>query len=203
MSITIFSPIHACLASCGLVAAPLLALISLAGCRLYEPQRYARFQFAPGAPQTRVLMIGDSLTYYNDLPGLLQQFSAGESAPIYIEQATTPLASLRFHWTLDKSVERIRNGRFDVVILQDFSRKPVTNPEGSLEYFSKFAAEIKKAGGRTIVFQNWTRRGRQDEYPALVKTYNLICRTNRRAPGPHRRRLETLRRGAPGHSPFA
>jgi hypothetical protein len=156
------------------VAAPLLALVSLASCRLYEPARYQRLQFAPGRPQTRVLMIGDSLTYYNDLPGLLQQFSAGESAPIYLEQATAPLASLRFHWTRDKSVDRIRDGRFDFVILQDFSRKPVTDPDGALQSFLQFDAEIRKAGGKTIVFQNWTRRGLQDDYPALLNTYHRI-----------------------------
>ena len=83
------------------------AAFSLAGCRLYEPPRYARLTFAPGAAQTRVLMIGDSLTYYNDLPCLLQQFSAGEKAPIYIEQITTPLASLKFHWDMGKASERI------------------------------------------------------------------------------------------------
>src|SRR3954469_22327978 len=80
-----------------------------AGCRLYEPPRYNRLTFQPNQPQTRVLMIGDSLTYYNDLPGLLQQFSAGESAPVYIEQITFPLASLTFHWDGGKAVDRIRH----------------------------------------------------------------------------------------------
>ena len=34
------------------------ALVALAGCRLWEPEHYARLKFAPDAPQTRVLMIG-------------------------------------------------------------------------------------------------------------------------------------------------
>jgi hypothetical protein len=119
-------------------------------------------------------MIGDSLTYYNDLPGLLQQFSAGESAPIYIEQATTPLASLSFHWTMDNSVDRISTGRFNYVVLQDFSRKPATDPEDSLQSFRDFDTAIKKAGGKTIIFQNWTRRGHQDDYSALERTYNRV-----------------------------
>ncbi len=146
----------------------------LGGCRLYEPPRYDRLTFAPGAPQTRVLMIGDSLTYYNDLPGLLQQFSAAEKAPVYIEQITFPLASLKNHWKGNKAVERIRQGRFDYVILQDFSRKPVTDPQDCLLYFSKFDQEIKNSGAKTIVFQNWTRRDLEKDYPALVHTYGLI-----------------------------
>jgi hypothetical protein len=159
---------------CRVLALTLSAVVGLAGCRLYEPPRYTRLAFKPGQAQTRVLMIGDSLTYYNDLPGLLQQFSAREAAPIYIEQITFPLASLSFHWDGGKAVDRIRNGNFNYVILQDFSRRPVTDPEGSMRDFSRFDEEIRRSGARTIIFQNWTRRDLEEEYPALVKTYAAI-----------------------------
>ena len=95
---------------------------------------------------TRVLMIGDSLTYYNDLPGLLGQFSSREAAPIYIEQVTGPLQSLQFHWDMG-AAKRVDDGHWDFVILQDYSRNPVTDPEGSLKSFQLFNDEIS-AGGR-------------------------------------------------------
>src|SRR5262249_3281598 len=101
------------------LAAPAL----LGGCRLYEPERYTRLALAPESPQIPVLMIGNSLTYYNDLPGLLQQFSAGEERPIYIEKIAWPLASLKDHYTGDNSREKIRaggNGKpWDIVIVQE------------------------------------------------------------------------------------
>lgn len=156
-------------------------LWALAACRLYEPPRYARFTFAPGAPQTRVLMIGDSLTYYNDLPGMLQQFSVHEKSPIYIEQSTSPLVSLSFHWSLTRAVERIRTGRFDYVVLQDFSRRPAASPEDSLRDFDRFNKEVTRTGGQSIVFQNWTRVGLEQDYPALAATYaRVIQRTGAR-----------------------
>ena len=152
----------------------LLLLMAFSGCRLYEPPRYERLKFAPGAPETRVLMIGDSLTYYNDLPGLLQQFSAGEAAPIFIEDHTTPLAALSQHWAMGDAAQRIATGRFDYVVLQDFSRKPVTDAEECLKYFVLFDEVVKRAGGKTLVFQNWTRRDLEKDYPALEKTYGTI-----------------------------
>ena len=154
---------------------------ALAACRLYEPPRYARLTFAPGAPQTRVLMIGDSLTYYNDLPGLLQQLSAREKSPIYIEQSTFPLVSLSFHWRMTGAVRRIGAGHFDYVVLQDFSRRPATSPEDSLQDFVRFNDEVARAGGRSIVFQNWTRAGLAEDYAALVATYaRVVERTGAR-----------------------
>jgi hypothetical protein len=169
---------------CALAFPLVTALLSLAGCRLYEPPRYSRLQFSPGARQTRVLMIGDSLTYYNDLPGLLQQFSTGESAPIYIEQCTTPLASLSWHWDMDNSRERIRDGHFDYVILQDFSRKPVTDPEDSIRYFTLFDGEARSTGAKTIIFENWTRRDKESEFDALLKTYRRIEDQTHGTPAP-------------------
>ena len=159
----------------------LLLLGALSGCRLYEPPRYERLKLAPGAPQTRILMIGDSLTYYNDLPGLLQQFSAQEAAPIIIEDHTTPLAPLSQHWGMGDAAKRIATGGFDYVILQDYSRKPVTDTEDCLKYFVLFDEVNKRAGGKTIVFQNWTRRDLESDYPAMEKTYGtIIDRTHAR-----------------------
>jgi hypothetical protein len=156
----------------------LACLLGLAGCRL-DDTRYERLVFAPGAPCVRVLMIGNSLTYYNDLPGLLQQLSAREPAPVYVEKITTPLASLQVHWNFDASVQRIGEGDWDCVVLQEFSRLPVTNPQQSLEYFERFADEVRRSGGTPIIFQNWTRRDRDDEYDALHDAYRqIVARTH-------------------------
>ena len=151
-----------------------LVPLSLLGCRLYDPPRYARLSFAPGQRSTRVLMIGNSLTYYNDLPGLLQQFSASEAAPIYIEKITTPLASLKFHWDMGVAPTRIREGHWDYVVLQEFSRMPVTDREESERYFGLFNEEVRKSGARTIIFENWIHRGLDRDYATLLDAYHAI-----------------------------
>jgi len=122
----------------------------------------------------RVLMIGNSLTYTNDLPGLLQQLSAGEYKPIVIDSVTSPMVSLRFHWNFTRARRTIANGHWDYVILQDFSRLPATNPERSIKYFSLFDEEIRRSGAKTILFENWTRKAYQDDYAPLLATYGKI-----------------------------
>jgi hypothetical protein len=154
------------------------AAIALAGCRLWETERYTRLTFPPGMRQTRVLMIGDSLTYYNDLPGLLQQMSALEQAPIYIEKITAPYRSLEAHWAAGAAAERVRQGHWDYVILQEFSRKPVTDPIGSRASIRKFAEAAARAGAKTILFENWTRAGHDDDYEAMQRTYRTAAEEN-------------------------
>jgi hypothetical protein len=168
---TLFRRLHT-----ALLTLPLVGLvISLAGCRLYEPERYTRLTFSPGTPQTRVLMIGDSLTYYNDLPGLLQQLSARETAPISIESKTFPLRSLRQHLSVDNSLEAVRNGHFDYVVLQDFSDDPINQFDASLNSFLKFSDETRRAGGKTIIFWNWMHTDAQSQYPAMENAYQKIA----------------------------
>jgi len=152
----------------------LLAVITcviLGGCRLYEPPRYERLHLPAGSHTIRVLMIGDSLTYYNDLPGLLQQLSAREVKPIYVEQITTPAASLAFHWRVNAAEGRIAKGHWDCVVLQEYSRKPVTEPDDSMEDIRRFNEAIAEAGAKTILFENWTLRGKDDDYISLRAFY--------------------------------
>ena len=149
-------------------------LMMLAGCRLYEPPRYARLEFAAGAPRTHVLFVGNSMTYYNDLPGLVQQLSAREARPVQFDAVTAPFMSLQYHWWRGSAKGLLEHDRWDYVVLQDFSRKPATDPEGSAKYFELFDAEAQKAGARTVIFQNWTREGHADEYDALAATYREV-----------------------------
>src|SRR4051794_36375416 len=114
---------------------PAWFLLTLASCRLSEPERYTRL--TPTLNSIRVLMIGDSLTYYNDMPGLLQQFTIHEGHPIDVERRTFPLRSLGTH--LERGApERITQGHFQYVVLQDFSRLPVTDPETCMRSYERF-----------------------------------------------------------------
>lgn len=151
-----------------------VGLVLLGGCRIYEPPRYERLDPAADAARTRVLFVGNSMTYYNDLPGLVQQLSAGEAKPVQFAAVTVPLASLEYHWWRGKAQALMARERWDYVVLQDFSRRSVTDPQNSEKYFGLFNAEARKAGAKTIIFQNWTRAGMSGEYSAMQSTYREI-----------------------------
>ena len=152
----------------------LLAALFLGGCRLYEPQRYTRLAFAPDAPRTRVLFVGNSMTYYNDLPGLVQQLSAREDRPAEIASLAQPYVSLQWHYDTGKPQALFAQQKWDCVVLQEFSRRPVTDPQNSQKYFALLAAAARQAGARPLIFQNWTRTGHQGEYDAMLATYQTV-----------------------------
>mgnify|MGYP000191502692 CR=1 FL=1 len=59
--------------------------------------------------------------------------------------------TLEQHWENGRAVKEIQNGNWDVVVLQEQSQRPVSQPKLFQEYASKFDAEVRKKGGRTVL----------------------------------------------------
>jgi hypothetical protein len=153
----------------------LLAPITfLAGCKLYEAPIYQRVVTAPDAKALKVLFIGNSLTYYNDLAGLVQVFAAHEERPLYIDAVTFPLASLDWHWNHTAAREKIRQGAWDIVILQQYSTAPADDPASTVEGYAQFGREVARIGAKPLIFQNWTRANRQGDYDRMLNTYKQV-----------------------------
>jgi len=76
--------------------------------------------FEQGASQPkRILFIGNSLTYTNELPVLVQQLFVSLKQPKpFVEGYTEPGASLGDHWQLPRTGKRIVEGKWDFLILQ-------------------------------------------------------------------------------------
>ena len=150
-----------------------LALLTC-GCQMWPAPIYPRLELPAGAARTRVLFVGNSLTYYNDLPGLLAQLSRNEPAPIEFDYETHPAWSLRRHWEWGSARKKIADGRWNYVVLQDFSTMPVDELEISIEYFRRFCELVTRSGGRAIVFENWPRKNRPNDAMTLAETYRTI-----------------------------
>ncbi|MCY1019887.1 SGNH/GDSL hydrolase family protein [Pyxidicoccus sp. MSG2] len=134
----------------------------------------------PAGPRaTRVLFIGNSYTYYNNLPRMLEALAASASPPIPLEThaVTVGGARLKTHWDDEDAVKALREGGWDYVILQEQStlgelrvdgRNEINDPERVFfPYARRFHAEAQKRGARTVLSLTWSRR-RAPEAQALL-----------------------------------
>lgn len=127
----------------------------------------------------RVLFIGNSYTYFNNLPEQLAQLAASAGAggqPLAAEMVTRGGATLQWHWESGAALERLRNGRWDYVVLQEQSLRPLTEPAAMHRYARLFDAEIKKAGAKTIFFLTWARQQQPENQPKLNAAYLSIAK---------------------------
>lgn len=135
---------------------------------------------APGAQPgpLRVLFVGNSLTYFNDMPLLLERLALGArgSRPIIAEMAVIPGTTLEYHWERGRARERIQRERWDYVVLQEQGARPLYDREQMFAYARRFDAEIKKRGARTIFFLTWARASRAGDQNDLNTAYTEIAR---------------------------
>jgi hypothetical protein len=128
---------------------------------------------SPGPdPNLRLLFIGNSLTYANDLPSLVLQLGrSNPSRPVAVSWVAYGGYSLEDHWNRGDALRAIRQGGWDLVALQ---QGPSALPESRanlIKWTSRFAAEIRRAGARPALYMVWPPLDRAPEWDAVTESY--------------------------------
>jgi hypothetical protein len=123
-----------------IVSLVLVALLMFASCQ--------------SQPSTRILFIGNSYTFIND--GLDKQLE-GLAPTTETERIALGGYTLEKHWTDRNALQKIRDGKWDYVVLQEQSQAPVLNQQKFYEFARMFDEEIRRSGARTILLMTWER----------------------------------------------
>lgn len=131
------------------------------------------------AQQTkRVLFLGNSYTYGNNLPLLVENIAYSKGDSVYHDQNTPGGYTLNGHSTNSTSIGKIQLGGWDHVVLQDQSQIPSLNPAfvaaNSLPYAQALSDTIYKYNdcGGPLFFMTW---GRQNGDAANCASYPPSC----------------------------
>ena len=113
-------------------------------------------------PGTRVLFVGNSMTYYNAMPQMVQSLAARDKGaePLFVVSYTAP------SWTLegaaaDKRLAKlIRDVHWDTVVLQENTRRALA-PKHALQqdtvpYAQDLQRRIEARGARPLLYQTWS-----------------------------------------------
>jgi hypothetical protein len=117
-----------------------------------------------GGPDVlKILFIGNSITYYHDLPAMFAALAraANHGREPKVVQVVGGGLSLEDHWRNGEASRAIRDlGPWDYVVLQEQSDRAYYAWGKMFEYARRFDAEIRKAGAKTVLF---VRPAGQDE----------------------------------------
>nr|WP_295381711.1 hypothetical protein [Pseudoxanthomonas sp.] len=120
-----------------------------------------------GRPTLRVLLIGNSLVYTNNLPGLLRSLARAQDAGPLIETETyvMPGAELAQHWKSGTAAKALGRGQWDFVILQERggllacaaspAQKEQDTCRNSLRAHRRFAGLAEQRGARVLLLGTW------------------------------------------------
>lgn len=121
----------------------------------------------------RVLFIGNSLTYFNDLPGMvLAMAESAQVESVVVEMAALPNYSLEDHWTSGPALNALRNrGGWSFVVMQ---QGPSGLPESRvnlLEWAGRWDAEIRAAGAMPVMYMVWPDQSRMTAFDSVSASY--------------------------------
>ena len=109
-----------------------------------------------------ILFIGNSFTFYWNLPLVVEAMANERNYNYDITQSTASGSSLKDHWFENdelKSKTLIATGRYDRVVLQDHSLNPLQNLVESRRYFIDFIEWVKANNGAPYIYATWMYKG--------------------------------------------
>lgn len=135
----------------------------------------------------RVLFVGNSYTYFWNLPQTVALMAESRDISLITNQSTSGGVNLGMHWNSKRkleTVQKIKKGDFDVVILQDHSLRPILEPDSTLKYGKLLGDLAKESGANTFVYTTWARENNPMMQRDLTNTYRKLAKEVNGTPVP-------------------
>jgi hypothetical protein len=129
----------------------------------------------------KVLFVGNSYTYFNNLPQLVSIISDSTNTKLLTKKSVGPGAKLSEHWHGKRNLktkEIIKNGQFDIVILQEQSMTPISQPDSFYTYGHLLCEYIKENDAKPYLFLTWARENVPQYQKDLNKAYGKLSKNN-------------------------
>lgn len=123
----------------------------------------------------RVLFIGNSLTYYNDLPGTVAALAITTGDTIRARSVSFPDYALVDHLRQGSAVTAIKSDKWNYVVLQQGPSSLQVNRDSLIDMTKLFDASIKQAGAKTALFSVWPQTSNYSTFPRAIESYRLAA----------------------------
>lgn len=115
----------------------------------------------------RILFIGNSYTYVNDLPGTLARLAQAGGHTIETDSLANGGATLADHLSDAETAARLDSRAWDFVVLQEQSQIPSIADSRDYSMFPaarSLVGEIERRGEKPIFFMTWAHRDGAPDY---------------------------------------
>jgi len=147
-------------------AALLLAWLGL--CGQAAPKR------AP-APGQRVLFIGNSLTYANQLPLIVEALAKAAGDRLETSSVTFGGFNLEDQWNQGSALRELDKGGWTVVVLQQGPSSLPENRADLRQWTKRWAERMRKVGARPALYMVWPDKTRLAFFDAVSQSYTLAA----------------------------
>ena len=123
------------------------------------------------AKPARVLFIGNSLTYANDLPSMIEALVTGSGGKMTSRMIAFPDFGLEEHWNDGRAMRALRDGNWTLVVLQQGPSSLAESQAILRDYTRRFADVAKQRGAQVALYSVWPPRSRATAFDAVTESY--------------------------------
>ena len=128
-------------------------------------------------PLRRVLFVGNSLTYANDLPAVVRAIAAQAGDDLVVASATGPNLALVDHLNgATDAVARLRSGGWDYVVLQQGPTTVQMCRDSLIGWTRTFDSLARAAGAQPALLMTWPPAGEPELFDATRASFAEAAR---------------------------
>jgi hypothetical protein len=126
----------------------------------------------------KVLFLGNSLTYCNNMPGSVATLALAAKSPrlVQVTQIAFPDATLEQLWSYRPTKFAVSETNWDFIVLQESPSRLIYQPDRALAAAREIDAAAKKVGAKIVLYLVWTRKSRLDVFDTLQQNSYALAR---------------------------
>ena len=149
-----------------------LATLVALGCSLDGPLQGGRTDIGDGRP---ILFVGNSLTYWNDLPLLVQALADSAGEKLGVGWVAFGDFNLEDHDRGGAARRAIQERPWSVVVLQQGPSSVEENRQQLIASTKAFDALAKAAGARSGLYAVWPQSNRRQDFARAHESYSMAA----------------------------
>lgn len=123
----------------------------------------------------RILFIGNSYTYCNELPKMVAQLAAEAGRnDVEVVQVASPGVTLEWH-AKNKETRTALAKTWDSVVLQEHSIRPIEDTPKMVQAATALYARFAETGAQTVLFMTWARQHFPEMQAGLARVYTALA----------------------------
>lgn len=126
----------------------------------------------------KVLFVGNSFTYYNNLPQVVSAMAKSQDIIIETKHSTVGGSSLENHWKSERGTLTrimIELEKWDYVVFNNHSISSINSPDKFFDYSKKFAELVRSKGAEPIFLMTWAYKSNPLMLPEIEKMHKKLC----------------------------
>lgn len=131
---------------------------------------------APPEGAVRVLFVGNSLTYANNLPKTVSDLASRAGLPgCYCVSVAYPDYALSDHYILGDALREIDENDYDFVVLQQGPSALPENRTDLVQWVTAFNDHLVARGSTAVMYSVWPSRARSFDFPNVRDSYRAAA----------------------------